>query len=115
MTSNGYYGQGSSYYTVRLPGAFLLAVKDTTASWVGVAGELGADLIGTIENQSFAYPTNGTQTHQIFTKLVAEAGNPAVIHIWIFPGDGAGLAHTFLDDTDEDTITNTNGNPIGSF
>lgn len=61
--------------------------------------------------------STGAQAHKLFTKSTAGTGDPSVVHIWIFPGDGLGLMHTVDNDNDNDgdKITKDDSSAIGSF
>lgn len=96
------FGAGSSYFTAKFPGLFVLAVRNMNVQSFAIEGELGADGDGSAQALSGLTLTVGGQTFAVYSKRVFDAGDPTVNHIIIVPGSGTGITQSIATDTDDD-------------
>jgi len=102
-TSDSEFGSGSTYFTAKYPGLFVMATDSMSISTFEITGNLGADGSGNADGTSFGTSVGG-QSYLIFAKRVYGTSDPSVNHIVIVPG-GSGVSHSFLSDTNNDLHT----------
>lgn len=113
VDSEELFGENSAYYTLELDGLFVLSVRNATVRAVWTAGELGADGSGYVRQNEYCITVAGFE-YKVFTKFVFGAGDPSVLHFWIFPGDKK-ATHFVSDDTDDDIDYIIAGQGVGDF
>ncbi len=99
--SDGQFGPGSSYFTAKYPGMFVMAATNMTISHFSIQGNTGADGGGSVNGTTLQTVVAGRQ-YTIFVKRVFNAGDPSINHLLIVSGDGAGITHTWSANTDND-------------
>ncbi len=112
MVGDGYFGDGSSYFTAMFPGMFVLAANNINIEQFSIVGNIGSD--GTGVDAVDIYPINAygvTYTAYFKTNYGASDDDPSINHIVIVDGDGNGIDQ-FYDPTsrgDEHCITGLEG------
>ena len=110
MVGDGYFGDGSSYFTAMFPGMFVLAANNINITQFSITGNIGSDGEGV--DAADIYPIKaGSQNYTAYFKTNYGAGDPSINHIIIVDGDGDGIEQ-FYDPTsrgDEHCITGLGG------
>jgi hypothetical protein len=110
MVGDGYFGEGSSYFTAMFPGMFVLAANNINITQFSITGNIGSD--GDGADISEIFPINaGGNTYTAYLKTNYGAGDPSINHIIIVDGNGDGIEQ-FYDPTsegDEHCITGLEG------
>jgi hypothetical protein len=117
MIGDGYFGEGSSYFTAMFPGMFVLAANNInieqfsiTSSEGSEEGGIGTD--GEGADVAEVYPiTVGGSTYTAYLKSNYDGNDPSINHIIIVDGDGSGIEQ-FYDPTsqgDEHCLTGLGG------
>jgi hypothetical protein len=90
-TNDGWFGEGSKYFTVKHPGLFVLGVTDLSAAWFEIAGAYGGRAEAVTEIGQLS-TTIGNDQYTVFFSRVHSA-TPSINELIIVPGDGAGIQH----------------------
>jgi uncharacterized delta-60 repeat protein len=99
MVGDGYFGNGSSYFTAMFPGMFVLAANNINITQFSITGNIGSDGDGVDVIE--VYPINvGGSTYTAYLKSNYSGGDPSINHIIIVDGDGSGIEQ-FYDPTSE--------------
>jgi len=110
MVGDGYFGEGSNYFTAMFPGMFVLAANNINITQFSITGDIGSDGEGV--DAADIYPISaGGSTYTAYFKTNYNAGDPSINHIIIVDGDGDGIDQ-FYDPTsrgDEHCITGLEG------
>jgi len=110
MVADGYFGDGSSYFTAMFPGMFVLAANNINITQFSITGNIGSD--GDGADIAEIFPINvGDNTYTAYLKTNYGAGDPSINHIIIVDGNGDGIDQ-FYDPTsegDEHCITGLEG------
>jgi uncharacterized delta-60 repeat protein len=110
MVGDGYFGDGSSYFTAMFPGMFVLAANNINIAQFSIVGDIGTDGDGV--DAIDIYPINvGGSTYTAYFKTNYGDGDPSINHIIIVDGDGNGI-NQFYDPSakgDEHCITGLEG------
>jgi subtilisin-like proprotein convertase family protein len=101
IMSTDAFGPGSSYFTAKYPGLFVMAAENVSIESFEINGHLGADGAGIVNSKELHTVVNGRE-YAVFFKRTHGAGTPSVIHIIIVPGDGVGISRFASPDSDED-------------
>ena len=105
-----YFGAGSEYFTNLYPGMFVLAARNINITEFHVTGNIGTDGGGLIATDDFTITVAGNE-YAVYRKSVYNSPDPSINHIFIIPGNGSGVTHTW-DTTrqcDDDAIQNLTG------
>lgn len=109
VVENGtnWFGSGSTYFTNRYPGLFILVAKNISITEFSIGGELGAD--GSGDTNKAIYNLNGG--FKGYFKKVYNSGDPSVNHLIILPPNENSIVHTasLNTDNDEHKIAGLNG------
>jgi hypothetical protein len=97
ITSSGYFGTGSQYFTRKYPGLFVMVADMEGVSQFEIYGNLGADGSGSADGAVLQTTLYG-RTYYGFVKRVYNAGDPSVNHLII----------TSISDANQEFSTNTN-------
>ncbi|MDJ0840146.1 MAG: thrombospondin type 3 repeat-containing protein [Acidobacteriota bacterium] len=95
MPGDLYFGPGSTYFTAKFDGLFVLAAADIDIDQFRIYGNLGADGSGSVDGAVL----NNADV-QVFVKRVYNAYDPSVNHIILAPSSEA--THTFPNNTNDD-------------
>jgi len=94
------FGVGSSYFTAKYPGLFVMAASNVSIDSFSTSG--GAhDNLGGISATEFAIVNAGVR-YRLYVKRTGESFEPSINHIFIVPGAGSGISHTFPPNTGSD-------------
>lgn len=95
-SGNSYFGTGSTYFTNLYPGMFVLVANDIISSCTefSVTGNIGVDGGGTLATDDFTLTVGGS-TFAVYRKSIYNTTDPSINHIFIIPGDGAGVTHSW--------------------
>jgi hypothetical protein len=104
--SDGQFGAGSQYFTVKYEGVFAMVATGASIDTFELTGNNGADGSGNVDAAQLSTTVNGQQ-YTIFVKRVYNAGDPSINQIVIVPGDGTGISQTFSGNTDDTLHTVT--------
>jgi len=74
-------GAGSTYFTAKYPGLFVLAATNVPKQAFRISGNLGANFAGRADGAVLEAP----QGYTVFVKRVSGASTPSVNHIIIVP------------------------------
>ena len=85
------FGAGSSYFTAKYTGLFVLAVSDMDIATFEITGNTGADGGGSADG-AILTTTAASGSFTIFVKRVFSAFDPSINHIVIVPTVDRGLA-----------------------
>jgi hypothetical protein len=99
VRSSSSFGQGSKYFTAKLPSLFVLAAEGIDIQSFTISGGLGADGVGSVDGATLSL---GGGVFTAFAKRVWNAPTPSVNHLVIVPGSHRALEHTFSPNTDSD-------------
>jgi hypothetical protein len=102
--SDARFGAGSSYFTAKYTGVFVMAATDLSINRFEITGNNGADGGGSVDGAVLSTNSGGLQ-YTIFVKRVFNAFDPSINHIVIVPGSGVGVTHSFPASTDNDLHT----------
>jgi hypothetical protein len=103
-SSDAQFGPGSSYFTAKYQGLFVMAATDIGINSFSITGNAGADGGGSVNGDVLSTIVNGLP-YKIYLKRIFNTSDPSVNHIVIVPGNGAGVSHTFSTNTDNDLHT----------
>jgi uncharacterized delta-60 repeat protein len=110
MVGDGYFGNGSSYFTAMLPGMFVLAANNINISQFSITGDIGAD--GNGVEVAEVYPISaGGSSYTAYLKSNYSGNDPSINHIIIVDGNASGIEQ-FYDTTsrgDEHCLTGLDG------
>jgi len=110
VVGDGYFGEGSSYFTAMFPGMFVLVANNINITQFSITGNIGTDGDGV--DAVDIYPINaGGNTYTAYFKTNYGDGDPSINHIIIVDGKGDGIEQ-FYDPTargDEHCITGLEG------
>jgi len=110
MVGDGYFGDGSSYFTAMFPGMFVLVANNINITQFSIVGNIGTDGDGV--DAVDIYPINvGGLTYTAYFKTNYGEDDPSINHIIIVDGNGDGIDQ-FYDPTsrgDEHCITGLEG------
>jgi uncharacterized delta-60 repeat protein len=110
MVGDGYFGDGSSYFTAMFPGMFVLAANNINITQFSIVGNIGAD--GNGVEVAEVYPiSSGESTYTAYLKSNYSGTDPSINHIIIVDGGGDGIEQ-FYDPTsqgDEHCLTGLEG------
>jgi hypothetical protein len=95
------FGPGSRYFTTKYPGLFAAAVAGMSIDRFEISGRTGAEGMGRVVGTSFPLRV-ADQDYTVFVKQIVEAATPSIIHLFVVPGDGAGIQHQFGPATEDD-------------
>ncbi|MEX2316830.1 MAG: choice-of-anchor Q domain-containing protein [Pirellulales bacterium] len=104
IESTDAFGPGSQYFTAKYPGLFVMGASNISINFFRIAGNLGADGLGIVSGSILHTTVNG-QAYTIFFKRTYNAFVPSVNHIVIVPGNGAGVTHVSVPNSDDDVHT----------
>lgn len=104
------FGTGAKYVTNLYPGLFVMMAADISITEFSVTGNIGIDGGGTLTTDDFTLTVDDNQ-YAIYRKSISGSTDPSINHIFIIPGAGTGVTHTW--DTsrsyDDDAIQNLTG------
>jgi len=99
MVGDGYFGEGSSYFTAMFPGMFVLVANNINITQFSIVGDVGSDGGGI--DATDIYPISaGGSTYTAYFKTNYNAGDPSINHIVIVDGNGDGIDQ-FYDPTSQ--------------
>lgn len=101
LTSSAEFGPGSSYFTAKVPGIFVLAASNISIGSFFVSGSTGARGQGRVEGETLFVSDRG-RNYTVFLKSIFQASRPSLIHLIIVPGTAEEVTHTFSPDTGND-------------
>ncbi len=104
VSGDSVFGPGSSYFTAKFDGIFVLAAQQMDISFFRVTGYLGADGAGFVDDATIPILINEVE-FTLLMKRVWGAGDPSVNHLVIVPGNAAGISHTYSSSTNDDLDT----------
>lgn len=108
--SNSYFGSGSKYFTNLYPGMFVLVATGISITEFSITGNIGVDGGGTLTTDDFPL-TVASNNYYIYRKSISGTTDPSINHIFIIPGTGSGVTHSW--DTsrqyDDDVIQGLTG------
>jgi len=93
------FGPGSSFFTAKYDGLFVMIADNCSIETFGITGSNGADGLG-IVNCYEATISVDSQQYSIYVKRVYGTPEPSVNQLIVVPGDGTGITHTYSADTD---------------
>ena len=93
------FGPGSSYFTQKHPGLFVMSAQDIDITQFEITGGNGVDNSSGVVNGAVLDIANG---YTAFVKRVFSTSQPSVNHIILVPGDGDGQSHVFSFDSNDD-------------
>lgn len=94
VPSDGQFGAGSTYFTAKHPGLFVLVADGISINSFTLVGNNGADGLGNVDGAVLSTVV-GSQNFTIYVKRVYDAFDPSINEIIIVPGDGTGISHSF--------------------
>ncbi|MGB6036138.1 MAG: PKD domain-containing protein, partial [Cryomorphaceae bacterium] len=97
ISESSAFGEGSRYFTRKVPGLFVLAADMSDVDLFRISGDLGADGTGTREGGDLDY-TFGGMDYKCFYTNTLFTGDPTVNHL-IIVEDSPGLNHEFFPET----------------
>lgn len=97
---DAYFGAGSSYFTYKGTGLFVLGVTGASISTFSITGNT-KDGIGTVDG-TVLNASIGDVPATVFVKRTFDAGTPSVNHLIVVPGTAPGVSHTFPPTIDDD-------------
>ncbi len=100
LNSSGFGAKGR-YFTLKVPGLFMLGADIDQLSTFGITGNLGADGSGYVESSEIALSVNG-QSYLGFIKRVYSSYDPSVNHLIIIPNSRDSITHTISTSTNND-------------
>jgi subtilisin-like proprotein convertase family protein len=95
------FGPGSQYFTAKYPGLFVMAATNISITNFRIDGNVGADGLGNVNGVVFHTTVNG-KAYTILLKRTYNALVPSINHIIIVPGNGVGVTHNSVANTDTD-------------
>ena len=95
------FGSNGQYFTLKVPGLFILGADVDQVSTFEISGNLGADGSGFAESAEIEITVNG-QNYLGFIKRVYNSNDPSVNHLIIIPNTGDSIAHTIATNTNDD-------------
>jgi len=98
--SDAAFGTGSSYFTFKGTGIFVLGVTGASVTSFSLTGNT-VDGVGTVDDTVLATSIGGTDA-TVFVKRTFNSGKPSINHIIVVPNDGAGVSHTVSPNIDLD-------------
>lgn len=99
LASDAKFGPGSTYFTAKHTGLFVLAADNISIQRFTLTGNNGADGGGSVDGTVLS-TTVGGQQFTVYVKRVFNAGDPSINEIIIVRGNGAGITHTFATYSD---------------
>lgn len=94
-SGTSWFGAGSSYFTNLYPGMFVMVATEMTGvTEFSVSGNIGVDGGGLLTTDDYTLSVGGT-TYSIYRKSIYNTTDPSINHIFIIPGDGAGVTHSW--------------------
>jgi len=100
ITPSTYFGGGSSYFTAKYAGVFVMAATNLNITNFFITGNNGADGGGSVDATVLTTSAPGGP-YKLFIKRVFNAfGDPSINHIIIVPGTGAGVTYLYASNTD---------------
>jgi hypothetical protein len=108
-----FFGEGASYITSFVEGAFFAAVNDATVPMIGVDGNIGADGSGSMNTGSWDMTTNGGQNFRVFWQTRSEEDWDPAIHKLYFvdPSQDLSVVATGDNNDDQFLLDGFNGEP----
>jgi hypothetical protein len=100
ITPSTAFGTNGTYFTLELPGLFMLAADLDGLNQFYITGNNGADGGGFVDIHDFQITYDG-QTYNVYTKRVYGAGDPSINHMFIIPSSSS-VIHNFSSDTNND-------------
>ena len=110
MNGDGYFGNGSDYFTAMFPGMFILAANNINITEFSITGNIGTD--GSGVDAASIYPiTLGASTYTGYLKSNHAGNDPSVNHIIIVDGTSYGIEQLYdnTSERDEHCITGLEG------
>jgi hypothetical protein len=101
LSSVAWFGEDSQYFTAKYPGLFVLAVDNASIIHFETSGNTGTNGAGMADRSVLSITADG-KPYTIFLRRVYGAGTPSINHLYIVPGDGAGIEHYSAESTFED-------------
>ncbi len=98
LDGNQAFGPGSSYFTAKFDGLFILAAKDISIDRFEPTGNNGADGGGTADGTELSLVVNNLP-FALFVKRVYATSDPSINQMIIVPGQVEDYVHTFTLDT----------------
>lgn len=99
-SSDAAFGPGSSYFTYKGTGLFVLGVTGASVTDFSITGNT-VDGLGTVDGSVLSATIGGTSA-KVFVKRTYASGLPSINHIIIVPGTGAGVTDSFSPIVDND-------------
>ncbi len=102
IVENNSFGAGSSYFTAKYPGLFVMAADNIDITRFQLDGNLGADGQGFTNGTQFTLTVDG-QVYTVFAKRTTDNQNtrdPSINQIIIVPGN-SGASHTWASYTND--------------
>jgi len=98
--SDAAFGTGSSYFTYKGTGLFVLGVTGASVTSFSLSGNT-VDGVGTVDDTVLSTSVGGVPA-TAFVKRTFASGKPSINHIVVVPNDGVGVAHTVSPNVDLD-------------
>jgi hypothetical protein len=95
---DGLFGAGSSYFTRKYDGLFVMSAQNIDITEFEITGNNGADRAGTASGSVIQIDN----TYTAFVKQVSGTSDPSINHVILVPGDGSPQSQSFSTNTDSD-------------
>jgi peptidoglycan hydrolase CwlO-like protein len=102
IVENNSFGAGSSYFTAKYPGLFVMAADNVDINLFNINGNNGADGQGFTNATQFTLTVDG-QVYTVFAKRTTDNLNtrdPSINQIIVIPGN-SGASHTWASNTND--------------
>ena len=103
VVNDSIFGPNGEYFTLELPGLFVLAADIDSVSTISTDGNNGADGNGSVGTTSFEVAINASD-YNVFIKRIYGTSDPSINHMWIVAKD-TNLRHTYSTNTNDDFDT----------
>jgi hypothetical protein len=100
ITPSTAFGGTGAYFTLQLPGFFMLAADLDGINEFYINGNNGADGSGIVDSYDFQVTFN-SQLFNVYSKRVYDAGDPSINHLFLIPA-AVGVTHNYSPDTNSD-------------
>ena len=100
ITPNTAFGANGVYFTLQLPGLFMLGADLDGINEFYIDGNNGADGDGIVDSYDFQITFN-SQLYNVYTKRVYDAWDPSINHMFLIPAT-AGITHNYSTDSNSD-------------
>ena len=92
------FGSDGKYFTAKYDGIWVMVATDCAIDTLQLGGLTGAGGLGVVDGLELPITVGGS-LYTVNVKRVYDTVHPSVNQLFIVPGDGTGVTHTFPNDT----------------